>query len=183
MNDKKLIRLSRFLSLVLRHKPEEVGITLDPNGWAEVDVLIKAINRSGRHFTQEILEEIVATDDKQRYAFSPDKKRIRASQGHSVDVNLELKPAEPPEFLFHGTAVGFIAQIKQEGLKPGKRQFVHLSADVATAVTVGSRHGRPVVLTVLAQKMHEAGQAFYLSENKVWLTAHVKPEFLLDSEN
>jgi putative RNA 2'-phosphotransferase len=178
MDDRKLIQLSRFLCLVLRHKPEAVGVTLDRNGWVKVETLIKAVNRSGRPVTREILDEIVASDDKQRYAFSPDRTLIRASQGHSVDIDLGLKPVEPPEFLYHGTAYRFVTQIKQEGLKPRKRQYVHLSVDVKTAINVGSRHGEPVVLTILARQMHESGHLFHLSENNVWLTEHVQPEFL-----
>ena len=176
---KQQIRLSRFLSFVLRHKPETIDITLDRNGWANVDTLIKAVNRSGRHLIdRDILDEIVSTDDKQRYAFSCDKKLIRASQGHSIDVDLELKSLEPPEILYHGTAAQFVALIKREGLKPRKRQYVHLSSDVKTAISVGSRHGYPVVLTIPAQQMYETGQPFYLSENNVWLTTHVSSEFL-----
>ena len=179
MNNKKLIKLSRFLSFVLRHKPEVIDVVLDKNGWTDVDLLIKAVNRSERYFiNREILEEIVATDDKQRYAFSCDKKLIRASQGHSIEIDLELQPATPPEFLYHGTALKSIIQIQREGLKPQKRQYVHLSIDVKTAINVASRHGQPVVLTVFAQQMYEAGQPFYLSENNIWLTTHVEPKFL-----
>ena len=177
MDDKQQTQLSRFLSLVLRHKPETIGMTLDQNGWADVDLLIEGISRSGRHFTWEILDEIVVTDEKQRYMFSPNKKKIRASQGHSIDVDLELKPAKPPEFLYHGTAVNSVEQIKREGLKPRKRQYVHLSIDIEMATCVGARHGQPIILTVLAQQMYEAGQQFYLSENNVWLTTHVEPRF------
>jgi putative RNA 2'-phosphotransferase len=180
MTDKKLIQLSRFLSFVLRHKPEAIGLELDQNGWVNVDMLIEAVIQSGRHLTREILAEIVVTDDKQRYAFSPDKKLIRASQGHSINVDLVLTPIEPPELLYHGTAIRFAAQIMQEGLKPQNRQYVHLSTDDKTASSVGSRHGKPtIVLTVLAQKMHEDGQLFYLSENKIWLVEYIKPEYLM----
>jgi len=179
MNDKSWTRSSRFLSLVLRHKPEAIDIVLDRNGWTDVDTLINAVNRSGRHFiNREILEKIVATNDKQRYAFSSDKKLIRASQGHSIAVDLELKLAIPPLFLYHGTSFKSVEQIQREGLKPQKRQYVHLSVDVETAINVGSRHGQPIVFTVLAQQMYEAGQLFYLSENNVWLTANVDPKFL-----
>jgi putative RNA 2'-phosphotransferase len=183
MNDDKLTQLSRFLSFVLRHKPEAIGIELDRNGWMDVDMLIKAVNQNGQYLTREILAEIVATDNKQRYIFSQDQKQIRASQGYSINVDLEFTPIDPPEFLYHGTAMRFVKQIMQEGLKPQKRQYVHLSADVKTATTVGKRHGEPVVLTVFAQKMHENGQLFYLSENKVWLTKYVQPEFLTATES
>ena len=154
-------------------------MTLDRNGWADVDTLIHAVNRNGQYFVDRtILEEIVASDDKQRYAFNSDKKLIRASQGHSIDVDLELTPMEPPEFLYHGTAYKSVAQIQREGLKPQKRQYVHLSVDGKTAINVGSRHGQPVVFTVFARQMYESGQLFYLSENNVWLTTHVDPQFL-----
>ena len=178
MNDKQQIQLSRFLSLVLRHKPETIGLILDPNGWGEVDLLIKGVNRSGRYITCEILEEIVASDDKQRYIFSTDKKKIRASQGHSIAVDLGLQPVAPPNFLYHGTALNFVARIQKEGLNPRSRQYVHLSTDLETAITVGLRHGQPVVFTILARQMYETGQSFYLSENNVWLTSHVEPKYL-----
>lgn len=178
MSDKQLVQISRFLSFVLRHKPETIGLTLDKNGWGDVSLLIDSVNRSGRPLTREILDEIVITDEKQRYVFSPDKKFIRASQGHSIDIDLGLKAVEPPEFLYHGTSFRSLARITQDGLKPQKRQYVHLSVDIETAITVGSRHGQPVVLKILAQQMYESGQLFYLSENNVWLTQHVETKFL-----
>jgi putative RNA 2'-phosphotransferase len=182
MNDKQLTQLSRFLSLVLRHKPETIDMILDRNGWADVDLLIDGVNRSGRHITQEVLNEIVAKDEKQRYVFSHDKKMIRASQGHSIDVDLELKPVEPPEFLYHGTAHSFLEGIQRKGLQPRQRQYVHLSSNIETAIHVGSRHGKPIVLTVFAKQLYESGQTFFLSENNVWLTTHVEPIYLQISQ-
>ena len=173
-----LIRISKFLSLVLRHKPEAIGIALDDNGWVEVAVLIAAAARHGRALTQAVVEQVVAGNDKQRFAFSADGLRIRASQGHSVRVDLELQPSVPPEVLYHGTATRFVGSIKAQGLRPGSRQQVHLSASPTTAAAVGQRHGKPVVLTVSARRLHDAGQRFYLSENGVWLTDHVAPEHL-----
>lgn len=178
MNDKEKIRLSRFLSLVLRHKPQEIGITLDENGWADITALIDGVRSSGRNLTLDLLCEIVAEDEKQRYIFSEDGRRIRASQGHSISVDLELRPVEPPEFLYHGTASRFSVQIQRKGLKPQCRQFVHLSSDMETAVSVGARHGIPIIFQVHAQKMWQNGIAFYLSENKVWLTEHVPAQYL-----
>lgn len=178
MNEKEKIRISRFLSLVLRHKPQEIGIRLDENGWAAVAELIDGVQTGGRNLTIDLLHEIVAEDEKQRYIFSEDGQKIRASQGHSILVDLERKPAEPPEFLYHGTASRFSEQIQREGLTPRSRQFVHLSSDIETAVNVGSRHGVPVVFRVLAQKMGQDGIAFNLSENKVWLAEHVPAKYL-----
>src|SRR5215470_5379984 len=128
--------MSKFLSLVLRHKPEEIGLTLDGQGWADVEDLIERANRRGVPLTRELVERVVATNDKKRFALSADGARIRASQGHSVEVDLGLEPRQPPEVLFHGTATRFLAGIAEKGLLPGKRQYVHLSLDEATAVTV-----------------------------------------------
>jgi putative RNA 2'-phosphotransferase len=177
-HDDQLTRHSIFLSLVLRHKPEEIGITLDANGWANVDELLNGMNLLGRVLTRELLEQIVADDEKQRYVFSEDGTRIRASQGHSILVDLQLKQAEPPEFLYHGTASRFFAQIQQEGLKPLSRQYVHLSKDTETAAKVGSRHGQAIILIVFAQQMHNDGLPFYLSDNGIWLTQHVAPKYV-----
>lgn len=182
MDKNKLTKTSRFLSLVLRHKPQEIGLTLDENGWADVDELIRAVNRSGRFLTLDMLREVVATNDKQRFAFDETGTKIRASQGHSIDVDLDLTVIAPPDVLYHGTAFGFLPSIHEKGLVPGKRQYVHLSSDVKTAVNVGSRHGRPVVLIVDAKRMHADGHPFYLSENKVWLTAHVAPQYFTVQE-
>lgn len=179
MNEREITRLSRFLSLILRHKPEEIGITLDANGWADVDDLLNGVNRSGRKIDRTVLESIVASDEKGRYTFSDDGKRIRACQGHSVDIDLQLTSLEPPEFLYHGTASRFSKQITTEGLKPRSRQYVHLSLDRETATDVGSRHGKPIVYLIPAQEMSRAGFLFYRSENDIWLTAHVPAKYLL----
>ncbi len=177
--DKRLVRLSKFLSRVLRHHPEAIGLTLDAQGWAEVAHLLVQARTHGVALTWETLQEIVAQNDKQRFAFSDEGTRIRASQGHSIPVDLGLAPTEPPELLYHGTAARFVAAIRGRGLLPGRRNHVHLSADETTATRVGGRHGDPVVLKVRAGLMHAAGYRFYLSANEVWLTEHV-PALYLD---
>ena len=177
MDKNNLTKLSRFLSFVLRHRPEEIGLSLDENGWADVDELLKAINRDRHTMTLETLQEIVATDDKQRYTFNSDGTKIRASQGHSIKVDLELTAVEPPDVLYHGTASRLLPLIEEKGLEPQNRQYVHLSSDIETAIKVGSRHGKPVVLTIDAKQMQADGHAFYLSENKVWLISHVAPRY------
>lgn len=171
-------KLSVFISLILRHKPEAAGITLDEHGWANVDELIKGINSAGYRIDMPLLEEIVKTDNKQRYSFSEDKTLIRANQGHSVKVDVGLKECEPPEQLFHGTGERFAAAIRKEGLKPMSRLYVHLSKDRETAEKVGARHGKPHIFFVHSGKMFRQGYKFYLSENGVWLTESVPPEFL-----
>jgi putative RNA 2'-phosphotransferase len=178
MSDASLVRTSKFLSLVLRHKPEAIGLTLDPEGWADVDELIALAGREGRSLSRGLIARVVATNDKQRFALSPDGSKIRANQGHSVDIDPGLAPVVPPDILFHGTATRFLDSIRAQGLIPGSRLHVHLSADEATALKVGRRHGRPVVLTVRSGAMHAAGMAFYRSENGVWLTDRVPAEFL-----
>lgn len=166
-------RLSVFLSLILRHKPEEIGIALDKNGWANVNELIEGINGSGRVIDMETLENIVKTDNKGRYSFNENKTLIRANQGHSIHVDIELKESTPPDILYHGTATKFIDSIKRQGIKSMSRLYVHLSKDLDTAVKVGNRHGKCVVLKIDAKKMFEDGIKFYLSENGVWLTKFV----------
>lgn len=176
-------KTSRFLSLILRHKPEVIGITLDKNGWADVSAVIAGVNKSDGYFLDmETLEEIVRTDEKQRYSFSPDKKKIRANQGHSVRVDVELKKSSPPEFLWHGTGEKYVDSINKEGLKPKGRLYVHLSADVETARKVGSRHGKPVIYRINSGEMHRQGYIFYLSENGVWLTDIVPVNFMETTE-
>lgn len=170
--------LSRFIALILSHKPEAVGITLDEHGWASVSELLSGINACGNEIDMQMLEEIVAEDEKQRYSFNADKTKIRANQGHSVNVDVELKKAEPPEILFHGTGEKFVSSIKSEGLKPKSRLYVHLSKDRETAVKVGSRHGKPVVFEVNSGEMSRNGFEFFLSENGVWLTKIVPAEYL-----
>jgi len=164
------IKKSRFLSRVLRHRPGDIGITLDAQGWTSIDDLLA---RSNGRLTRKDLHRVVAENDKQRFAISPDGQRIRANQGHSVDIDLGLAPSTPPETLFHGTADRFLVSIRQEGLTPRSRQHVHLSTDVETAIKVGQRYGTPVVLNIRAGKLHRQGQVFHVSENGVWLTSHV----------
>ena len=173
-----LVRLSKFLSLVLRHEPERIGISLDPQGWVAVDDLLAAAARAGKPITREQLDSVVATNDKKRFAFSPDGSHIRASQGHSIEIDLGLPPVVPPERLFHGTATRFLDAIRAEGLRSQSRQHVHLSPDEETAVKVGQRHGKPVVLVVLAGAMHREGHLFYRSDNGVWLTETVPAGYL-----
>lgn len=174
----KYKKYSKFLSLVLRHKPEAAGISLDAHGWAQVGELLVGIQGAGRQMDMAVLEEIVATDEKQRYSFNQDKTKIRANQGHSLSVDLGFREQEPPEFLYHGTASRFVGAILAEGLKPMGRQYVHLSKDAETAVKVGERHGKPAVLLVHSRTMRQAGIPFYLSENGVWLTEKVLAEYL-----
>lgn len=174
----KTEKLSVFISLVLRHNPDAVHITVDEHGWADVGELLAGINATGREINMEILEEIVATDSKQRYSFNQDKTLIRANQGHSIPVDVELKEQEPPEFLYHGTAARFLDAIESEGLKPMSRLYVHLSKDIETALKVGRRHGNPVVLKVSSGDMYKDGQRFYLSENGVWLIKKVDAKYL-----
>ena len=172
-----LEQTSKFIALVLRHKPEAAGITLDGHGWAQVDELIAGVSRR-MPLTREMLEEIVRTDNKQRYSFSPDHQRIRANQGHSIPVDVELKQAVPPDPLYHGTGEKYVEPILQEGLLPKSRLYVHLSRDAATAEQVGRRHRKPVLFQVDAAAMVRDGYAFYLSENQVWLTREVPVRYL-----
>ncbi|MBK8167924.1 MAG: RNA 2'-phosphotransferase [bacterium] len=176
--DHRLVRLSRFLSYVLRHRPDAVGLALDAAGWVEVDALLAACAAHGRPLTRDELEQVVARDDKQRYAFGDDGLRIRASQGHSVAVELGYEPRMPPEILYHGTTERFLEAIRREGLRRGERHHVHLSADEETARRVGARRGRPVVLRVRAGEMARAGTPFFLSANGVWLTEGVGVGFI-----
>lgn len=164
-----LTRTSKYVSLLLRHKPEKAGIHLDQYGWAEVDELIKGVSKT-HMFNMEILEEIVRTDNKQRYSFNEDKTKIRANQGHSIPVDVELEEKQPPEFLYHGTGEKYVVSIDQIGLIPKSRLYVHLSSDVDTAEKVGQRHGKEVVYQVASGQMHRDGYKFYLSVNNVWLT-------------
>ncbi len=171
------ITLSKFLSLILRHKPETIGIKLDKHGWANVDELIKRMSKE-KYINKDILEYIVEHDDKQRYGFNEDKTMIRANQGHSIKVDVELEEKEPPEILYHGTAESFVESIMNEGLKKGKRLYVHLSKDIVTARKVGIRHGVPVIFEVKAKEMFNDGFKFFVSANGVWLTDHVPVKYL-----
>jgi len=176
------VRLGRFLSLVLRHQPEAAGITLDEHGWADVAELLAGVNATGRAIDMETLERIVRENDKQRYSFSEDHKKIRANQGHSIRVDVELKEAIPPARLYHGTATRFLGSIYAKGIQRGSRQYVHLSGDYATAVKVGARHGAPAVLVLDAAAMTADGVTFYRSENGVWLCGYVDTKYILETE-
>ena len=178
MNEDQKTRISKFLSLVLRHEPGKIGLTLDAAGWADVDDLLAKLHSHGRSLSRTDLEEVVATNEKKRYAFSEDGRRIRASQGHSIDVQLGYTQKAPPDRLFHGTATRFVDSIKASGLIKGERHHVHLSADAETARKVGQRHGKPVILIVLSVEMQKAGHVFYQSDNGVWLVEHVPSGFL-----
>lgn len=173
-------KMSKFISLVLRHKPDAAGICLDEHGWADVKELIRGVNGTGRVLDLEMLKEIVRTNDKKRFVFNEDGTKIRASQGHSIQVDVELKQAVPPDVLYHGTATRFLGSIlnAREGLRAGSRLYVHLSKDYDTAVKVGMRHGIPVVLKVDAGRMTKDGYTFYLSENGVWLVDKVPVKYL-----
>lgn len=174
----QLKNISKFMSLVLRHKPEEIGLQLDENGWGRVDELISKMNVKGIIVDRDIINTVVATNDKKRFAFNADKTLIRASQGHSIEVELNLPEAVPPDILYHGTTEKYLENIFKEGLKSQSRQYVHLSITIETAKSVGSRHGKPVILSINARAMHQAGFKFYLSENKVWLTDSVPAEYI-----
>lgn len=168
---------SRFISLILRHKPQVIGISLDEHGWARVDELINGIAKT-RPFNMAMLEEIVRTDNKQRYSFNEDKTLIRANQGHSIPVDVELEEKIPPKMLWHGTGEKYVESIDENGLLPKTRLYVHLSGDYDTAVKVGSRHGNPIVYEVDTDKMQKDGFIFYQSVNGVWLTKRVPPKYL-----
>ncbi len=179
MNEQQKKKTSKFLSYVLRHHPELINLNLDENGWADVDELITKSKRdSYEGFTFEELDEIVQTNEKKRFAFNEDKTRIRASQGHSVEINLALIPQQPPEFLYHGTAQSNIESILEKGIEKRSRQHVHLSQDKETATSVGMRHGKPIILTIKTKLMFDDGIEFYLSENEVWLTDFVEAKYI-----
>ena len=177
--EKELTRLSKFMSLVLRHQPEAINLVLDENGWASVDELLMKLQAKGFVIDNAILHHVVANNNKQRFTFNEDQTKIRANQGHSIPVDLDLKESVPPSFLYHGTAEKNIPAILQHGLLKQSRQHVHLSVDIETAVKVGQRHGKPVVLHVPAKQMQEVGYHFYVSANGVWLTDHVPPKYLM----
>lgn len=179
MNEQHKKKTSKFLSYVLRHHPELINLNLDENGWANVDELIIKSTNDSQGFTFEELDEIVQTNDKKRFIFNEDKTRIRANQGHSIDINLALIPQQPPEFLYHGTAQSNIDSILEKGIEKRNRQHVHLSQDKETATKVGMRHGKPIILTINTQKMFDDGIEFYLSENNVWLTDFVDATYIL----
>jgi putative RNA 2'-phosphotransferase len=175
----RFVQTSKFLSFVLRHQPEAIGLALDAEGWGGVDDLIAGAARQGRQLSRELIEQVVATNDKKRFELSADGRRIRVVQGHSTrGVDRQFEPRQPPDVLFHGTASRFVAAISREGLKPGSRHYVHLSTDEQTARAVCLRYGLPVVLVVDADRMHAQGFVFHQAENGVWLTARVPPDFL-----
>ncbi|UZR94317.1 RNA 2'-phosphotransferase [Chondrinema litorale] len=170
--------LSKFFSYVLRHHPKVIDLKVDEFGWASVDELMANAAKDGKPFTMEELQFVVANNAKQRFSLSEDNSKIRANQGHSFPVNLELEPIAPPAYLYHGTVAKFIEQIKEDGLQKMSRQHVHLSPDRETAINVGSRRGKPVILTIRAGAMHESGYQFYLSKNGVWLVDAVPAEYI-----
>ncbi len=176
MND---IKLSKFLSLILRHKPEILDIVLDRYGWADVNELLLKLMGAGKLVKFDDLKRIVDTDDKKRYIFNSDFSKIRANQGHSINIDLSLEAKQPPEILFHGTAVKFLKSIIRTGIKKQNRQFVHLSKDYQTALKVGKRHGKVIVLRINSAQMFDDGQEFFLSENGVWLTGYVSKEYII----
>ena len=178
VTDKETIKVSKFLSLILRHEPERVGLELDHAGWVEVNELLDAVNGHGTVLTLDDLKHVVATSDKKRFAFSEDGRRIRANQGHSIELDLQYPPQPPPEFLYHGTARQFLENIRKDGLKKMERHDVHLSADKEVTLQVGARRGKPILLIVRAGEMHRAGHVFCRSANGVWLVNHVPPEFI-----
>jgi len=174
--DKK--RIGKFLSLVLRHQPEIIDIELDEQGWANVQELIDKCKKHRYHFSMNDLIEIVETNDKQRYSFNEKRSKIRANQGHSINIDLDLEAVEPPEFLYHGTATRFLSSIMEQGIIKGSRQHVHLSKDKETATKVGSRHGKPIILTIMSGQMYRNGIFFYQSDNGVWLTDYIDTKYI-----
>ncbi len=177
--NKQLSEVSKFLSYVLRHRPDAIGITLDVEGWTDISALITAATNHGKQLDRDLIRAVVTTNDKKRFATSDDGLRIRAVQGHSTNsVDIHYSENMPPEFLYHGTATRFLESIRHEGLRPGSRQYVHLSQDELTALTVGQRHGKPVVLKIKALVMYNQGFKFFQAENGVWLTETVPVQFI-----
>ncbi|PQA91276.1 putative RNA 2'-phosphotransferase [Chryseobacterium piscicola] len=178
MIESKKKKISKFLSYILRHHPELIDLNLDEKGWANVNEIIAKSANDNQGFTFEELNEIVETNDKKRFVFNEDKTRIRANQGHSIGIDLNLKPQQPPELLYHGSAQANVDSILKTGIEKRSRQHVHLSLDIETATKVGMRHGKPIILTISTGKMFEDGILFYLSENNVWLTDFVNPCYI-----
>ncbi|MFJ9644468.1 RNA 2'-phosphotransferase [Streptomyces sp. NPDC004244] len=176
MDDRRTVKVSKYVSKHLRHQPERIGLALDPHGWVEIDALLRAAAAHGFPITRAELDHVVAANDKQRFAV--EGTRIRANQGHTVPVDLDLPAAEPPAYLYHGTVAAALGAIRAEGLRPMARHHVHLSPDRETATRVGARRGRPIVLSVDAGAMHAAGHVFRVSANGVWLVDAVPPQFL-----
>jgi len=179
--EKQLKNISKLMSLVLRHEPEYIGLSLDAEGWTTTDDLIDKMNKKGIHVDFEMIQKVVETNDKKRFAFNEDKTKIRANQGHSIEVELNLQQMLPPEILYHGTAHKYLEVILKEGLKKQQRHHVHLSAEKATALSVGSRHGKPIILEINTLEMLRDGHVFYISDNDVWLVDHVPPRYLIIS--
>lgn len=177
MTQKRKVQIGKFISLVLRHEPQKIGLTLDDAGWATVDDLLAGLARKGKRLSVAELEDLVMTNDKQRYSFNDDHTRIRANQGHSLKLDLQLTAMTPPEVLYHGTATRFLDAINEHGIQKRNRHHVHLAADYETAVTVGSRHGKPIVLVIDTVTMQRDGHTFYRSENGVWLTDTVPAQY------
>ncbi|MFM2483476.1 RNA 2'-phosphotransferase [Celerinatantimonas sp. YJH-8] len=179
---KELNQISKFLSLILRHKPDTIGIELDSNGWANIEEIIIKTNKFKYDgispLNLPLIKEVVKNNDKKRFSISEDGEYIRANQGHSINVDLQFQPISPPETLYHGTATRFLTSITEHGLKSQQRQYVHLSTDVETAITVGQRYGNPIVLEVKAQLMYKQGFKFYQAKNNVWLIDNVPSEFI-----
>ncbi|NEQ46068.1 MAG: RNA 2'-phosphotransferase [Leptolyngbya sp. SIOISBB] len=176
--DKHSAKLSKFLSLILRHKPQVIGLQLDANGWADVEQLIDLVNQHGIAISYELLDALVQKNDKQRFTFNADHTKVRANQGHSLSVDLDLVAEQPPRILFHGTATRFLSSIREKGLLPGSRQHVHLAAEELDAIRVGQRHGHPVVLVIQANTMCQAGYQFYCAKNGVWLAERIPPQYI-----
>ncbi|MFN8510772.1 MAG: RNA 2'-phosphotransferase [Deinococcaceae bacterium] len=183
MKDFQDIRISKVLSYHLRHHPDQLGLQLQQGGWVDVDDLLSALRKAGFLIDRATLKRVVLNNDKQRFSFDENELRIRANQGHSVQVDLELQPTRPPEVLYHGTPKSSVPSILVEGLKPMNRHHVHLSHDRETAQKVGARRGKPEVLEIKAQSMFSLGYPFYISANGVWLTPHVPPEFIRRNGN
>ncbi|MNJ49945.1 RNA 2'-phosphotransferase [compost metagenome] len=173
------VKLGRFLSLVLRHNPGAAKIKLDEHGYADVDQLLSGVKRAGWKIDRDILERIVKENNKNRYSFNEDGSKIRANQGHSLNVDIGLQQQVPPDILYHGTASHAVDSIRAKGIVKGTRQHVHLSHEVETARKVGSRHGKPAVLTINASAMHADGLVFYQSANGVWLCDHVPWKYVM----
>jgi putative RNA 2'-phosphotransferase len=183
ISEKENTRISKFLSLVLRHQPETIGIQLDEHGWVPVGILLKQMAAHNHRISKEILDHVVATNSKKRFAYNDDESKIRANQGHSVEVDLNYTPLQPPAILYHGTAERALESIFKTGLEKRQRHHVHLSMDVNTALAVGSRYGKPVLLMVAAGDMYTDGYSFYMSDNNVWLTNHVPVKYLKRKED
>lgn len=178
IDEKSVRRISKFLSLVLRHQPDKIGIQLDDAGWVEIELFLEALRQSGQKISRDLLEYVVRTNDKQRFTIDESGQRIRANQGHSVEVELGYEPADPPSILIHGTPRTAVSAIRESGLQKMKRHHVHLHSDSSVASAVGARRGAPVLLKVKSQEMTKEGFVFYVTANQVWLTEHVPPRFI-----